>query len=395
MDGGREYVILKRHFQAITVPMSRGSSQLGPQPEEKLDVSVQTLTEREAADIKRDPKYTMAPAMTLRLIKPKSRKRRVTRTEKPLWGLEAIGATTTNLTGAGVVVAVLDTGIDRQHEAFSHMPPDRLEERDFTEEGNGDVDGHGTHCAGTIFGSTVNGVRIGIAPAVERALIGKVLGSEGASTASLISAIQWALESGANVISMSLGMDFPAYSKKLVKAGYPTALATSKALEAYRENTKLFDALGELIRASEAFRQAAIVIAAAGNASERDVDPEHVISVEPPATSDEILSVGAVARIDGSFEIAPFSNTGPNIVAPGVDIPSAQAGGGMADMSGTSMATPHVAGAAALWVEYLVTKKRRISLDILHAKLTGTALPIDAANQSDVGLGLIQVPPND
>lgn len=332
--------------------------------------------------------------MPLRLIKPRSRVGSKGDKTEPPWGLEAIGATTSNLTGTGIVVAVLDTGIDQQHEAFSHILPECLEERDFTGEGNGDIDGHGTHCAGTIFGSVVNGVRIGIAPNVKRVLIGKVLGSKGASTASLISAIQWALESGANVVSMSLGMDFPGYSRSLVKAGYPVDLATSKALAACRENIKLFDALGELIRASEVFRQAAIVIAAAGNASQRNVNPEHTIAVEPPAASDGVLSVGAVARVSGRFEVAPFSNTGPKIVAPGVKILSARAGGGMAVMSGTSMATPHVAGAAALWAEYLLTQNRRVTLDILHARLTGAALPIVGIDQSDVGIGLVQVPPN-
>jgi subtilisin family serine protease len=391
----REYVILTRPDRTLPVTMGARSRSSESQEQGKFDVSIQKLTEREALEIKRDPNRCSAAAMPLQLIEPLSRMALEGTQAQTPWGLEAIGATTSKLAGDGIVVAVLDTGIDRKHEAFSHIPPERLEERDFTNEGDGDSNGHGTHCAGTIFGSTINGVRIGIAPKVERALVGKVLGSHGASTTTLLSAIQWAIERGAHVVSMSLGLDFPGYSKRLVADGYPVDLATSKALEAYRENTRLFDALDDLIRAAAAFRQPTILVAAAGNASRRDGNPEHTIFVEPPAASDGIVSVGALAKIDGGFRIAPFSNTGPMIVAPGVEISSARAGGGMALMSGTSMAGPHVAGGAVLWAEYQIRMKRRLTAEILKSKLTGTAIPVDGVDQSDIGSGLVRVPPND
>ena len=79
-------------------------------------------------------------------------------------------------TGEGVTVAVLDTGIDSKHPAFAGVD---IVEKDFTGTGNGDRQGHGTHCAGTIFGRDVDGKRIGVARGVKRALIGKVLGDEG------------------------------------------------------------------------------------------------------------------------------------------------------------------------------------------------------------------------
>ena len=67
-----------------------------------------------------------------------------------------------------------------------------------TGEGNGDTHGHGTHCAGTIFGGTVGGVRIGIAPGIDRAFIGKVLdGGGGGSTDQILDGIMWAARSGA------------------------------------------------------------------------------------------------------------------------------------------------------------------------------------------------------
>ncbi|UUZ52799.1 S8 family serine peptidase [Massilia sp. H-1] len=92
-------------------------------------------------------------------------------------------------------------------------------QKDFTGDGNGDGHGHGTHCAGTIFGRAVNGIRIGVAPGVTRALIGKVLDSDGGgSSDNIVEAMLWAVEQGAHVISMSIGMDFGGYVKQLTDA---------------------------------------------------------------------------------------------------------------------------------------------------------------------------------
>ncbi len=101
---------------------------------------------------------------------------------------------------------MLDTGIDANHPAFAGV---QLVQRNFTEEPPQDLHGHGSHCAGTIFGRDVAGTRIGVARNIKRALIGKVLGEGGGSSATLARAIHWALEEGAHVISMSLGIDFP------------------------------------------------------------------------------------------------------------------------------------------------------------------------------------------
>jgi len=95
----------------------------------------------------------------------------------------------------GITVAVLDTGIDSTHPAFTGVT---LIEEDFSGSGNGDVQGHGSHCAGTIFGRDVDGTRIGVAPGVDRALIGKVLGDDGSGDSiGLFRGIQWATDQGA------------------------------------------------------------------------------------------------------------------------------------------------------------------------------------------------------
>ena len=117
---------------------------------------------------------------------------------------------------------------------------------DFTGEGDGDLQGHGTHCAGTILGRPVDGTRIGVAPGVTRALIGKVLDRNGSGgSEALFNAITWAVQQGAHVISMSLGFDFPGMVERL-SGQMPTRLATSRALEAYRGNLRMFDALMEM-----------------------------------------------------------------------------------------------------------------------------------------------------
>jgi subtilisin family serine protease len=89
------------------------------------------------------------------------------------------GVAESPFTGHGVTVAVLDTGIDAEHEAFQGV---ELIQQDFTGEGNGDGHGHGTHCGGIIFGQKVNGFRFSVAPGVRRALIGKVLASDGSGS---------------------------------------------------------------------------------------------------------------------------------------------------------------------------------------------------------------------
>jgi subtilisin family serine protease len=307
------------------------------------------------------------------------------------WGIAAVGADTSPFTGAGVVVAVLDTGIDASHPAFAGV---NLVQQDFTGEGNGDQHGHGTHCAGTIFGRDVSGTRIGVARGVKKALIGKVIGSSGGASDAIVRAIQWAVDNGAHVISMSLGIDFPGLVAALQQQGFPADLAATRALEGYRANVQLFERLASLIRAQGAFQQTSLTVAAAGNESRRNVDPRFRIAVSPPAVAEGIISVAALGQSSQGFTVAPFSNTGANVAAPGVQIVSAKPGGGLQAMSGTSMATPHVAGLTALWAERIASVSPLTGFQ-LTARLVASATPAGLApgfDPVDVGAGLVRAP---
>lgn len=389
----KEKYIVLRASPART--RSSGGPGAGPRASGGLSVDVAEVDSRKVAALARSAGVrAVARDMPMKLIAPvafQSAGKAVA--AGVAWGVKAVGADTSSFAGEGITVAVLDTGIDASHPAFSGVA---VTEEDFTGEGNGDRDGHGTHCAGTIFGRTIQGIRIGVAPKVKRALIGKVLGTKGAGSEQIAKGIQWAVSNGANVISMSIGIDFPGYVAQLEGEGFPTELATTRALEGYRANVQLFERLAALIRAQETFYQAVVIVAAAGNESKRDVDPKFAIAVSPPAVADGIVSVAAVGEGDQGLTIAPFSNTGAVVSGPGVGIVSAALGGGVTTKSGTSMATPHVAGVAALWAEK-INQTGRLSFLELRSRLiasAGSEALQEGFDPSDVGAGVVQAPQN-
>jgi subtilisin family serine protease len=398
----RKYAVLRDLNRAYTgEPSSVRRSALDPEaldareaagrrlspPEPRIDV--ESLRPKDVRDLAGAPEVvSLAPVMPIHLVEPIKSKAKAT---QQAWGIGAVGADVTAFTGAGVVVAVLDTGIDASHPAFNGVT---LVQADFTGTGDGDEAGHGTHCAGTIFGREVNNIRIGVAPGIDTALIGKVLDGNGSGSSDMLfTAIQWAGLMGARVISMSLGFDFPGLVNELVtNQGVPVAPATSLALEAYRANLRMFDALMGILRASQAFGPGTVVVAAAGNESER---PNYEIAASLPAAAEGVVSVAALERRPSGLGVTFFSNTLAQISGPGLDIVSARTGGGLVAMSGTSMACPHVAGVTALWWESVANSDLPVNAQVVTNKLLASARTSGLLASTDVadrGVGIATAP---
>lgn len=277
------------------------------------------------------------------------------------WGLQAVGVPNSVATGRGVRVAVLDTGLDLAHPDLAGRP---IVSRSFVQgEEVQDRHGHGTHCVGTACGPRTPSVGAGYGVAYGAEIhVGKVLSNEGyGADGGILSGISWAVANGCRVVSMSLG--------SATQPGQPYSQIYERV-------------------AMRALSQGTLIVAAAGNESMRSRGA--VRPVGHPANCPSILAVGAVSS---NGTVADFS-TGTvdavgavDVVGPGVDIlsswPMPQRN---RRISGTSMATPHVAGVAALIAE--ATGARGYEL---WARLVQTArrLPLSSI---DAGSGMVQAP---
>jgi len=393
------YIVLKRKSASLssTMPGAPKFEVLGTTKDGKQEwgLNIERVAPEHAAQLAAAPEVAaVARTMPTTLIKPMDMDTRTpiaaSAAAQNAWGIGYVGADQSHWDGSGVKVAVLDTGIDRAHPAFAGMD---LVEEDFSGSGNGDRQGHGTHCAGTIFGRDVNGVRIGIARGVQHALIGKVLDDSGSGESAMIfKAMSWALNNNANIISMSLGFDFTGLVDRLVAAKWPPPLAASTALESYRSNLRMFDAIMGILRANKDFGNEPLVVVAAGNESQRDVNPQYRIAASLPAAAVDVVSVAAV---DQEGRVANFSNSNAVLCGPGVDILSAWPNNRLNSISGTSMACPHVAGLAALWWQ-LVTAQQppanaaKVKNQMLAALKQAGLHP--AFNEEDFGQGLVTAP---
>jgi subtilisin family serine protease len=365
-------------------------------------IKVEKLNRKELKEATKDPKLVdWATSFRTRLIEPVARTRKPTaKGESPasvakgLWGLDAIGASKSRMKGAGVSVAILDTGIHQDHPAFKHVPSWKV--NDFSGDGIEDGNGHGTHCAGIVFGGEVDGHQIGVAPGIREAVIAKVLDNDGAGdSAMLTDGMLWAQSQGADIISMSIGFDYPGEVKELRASGLPTDIAASIALESYRHNLRLFDSVMGVIRNKAGVNQnrGCLIVCATGNESRLDENKAWRVNASLPAAAEGVLSVGAIQKKRSGFAMAPFSNSLARIVAPGVGVLSAShKGKGLVEMDGTSMACPHVAGAAALWWEKLGlnTREEDLRIELLGAALKNL-LPASTPAE-DFGRGVVMCP---
>lgn len=366
--------------------------------------SKERLDEKQLAEASNDPDKDVFLDMPLVLVGPTSEESSTAsladftafqHANGQTWGVnEVLNNTPENIDGKGVKVAILDTGIDPNHPAFEGK---NILLKDYTHSDGIDRNGHGTHCAGTIAGKETGGIRIGVAPGVNDILVAKVLDDQGrGSAANLLAAMKWAHENGANVISMSLGFDFTILQNNFIDRGDPLRVATSKALKAYRDHLNLFQSLTDYIHQETNTYSGTTMIAACGNESDRNNSPQFLIDVSvPAATSSEIVSVGATSNNKDLMGIASFSNTGPSLCAPGVDILSAGLNNDLVYLSGTSMACPHVAGVAALYWQSIREHVGVATGTTVRSKLLGNAtlerLSPDL-KYSDRGVGCVQSP---
>ena len=320
---------LARHFRRSensrpgAVAMAAGVRQ-PPSPYKvyaNLGVILGTVDEKGYQGLKKEPSVkavTEAPQMSL--IRPVAATVAAA-VKGPTWGIKRLGVDklwAKGFIGTGVLVGHLDTGVDGKHAAFKGGAIAKFAEFDDLGEivpgaKAHDSDEHGTHTAGTIAGRPVKGSQFGVAPGARLASAMVIEG--GNVIARILAGMDWIVGEGARILSMSLG---------------------------------LRGVHNDFVPLMQALRNRGILpVIAVGN--------EGPGTSRAPGNYDIVLSVGASNEND---EVADFSSSQrfvrpgdplvPDVVAPGVDTLSALPGGKFGEFSGSSMATPHIAGLAAL-----------------------------------------------
>ncbi|MFW2542678.1 S8 family serine peptidase [Primorskyibacter sp. 2E107] len=387
------YIVLRDtsgNWCRSTVPVVRTIRPNDPDQPGVPYLSIWELTPSEVDEIAKDPSYLrVTPVMPTRLLAPEPMDDVRSSDLVPGWGSVAVGADSTPYSGKGVRVALLDTGIDARHPCFKGLS---LTTRDFVGTGIDDVNGHGTHLAGTILGRDLGGMRIGVARGMTTLVAAKTLTDTGQGrTDEFLHALLWALTEKADIIGFSLAFDTPAYEEQLAAEGYPQTLAKNAAIHAYRGNLRVFETILSMMDRETR----PLILGAVGNDSLRTISPDFVTGPASPAAARGVLTVGAIGPSSTGYVQAPFSNIGPLLVAPGVGIVSACPGGDVRSMNGSSMAMAHGVGVAALWAEHLRETGAPLNAETLAAALIG-ATTYDGISP-DVGLydrgqGLIQAP---
>jgi len=265
------------------------------------------------------------------------------------WGVDRVDADLALGNGAGVKVCVVDTGIDKDH---LDLQANIVGGKNFVANGRlvdstkwNDDNGHGTHVAGTIAAVDNTIGAVGVAPQASL-LAAKVLNRQGSGYMSdVVAGVDYCVQQGADVVSMSLGSS--------------------------SDVQLVHDAM------DAAYNAGVLLVAAAGN--------DYGGPVSFPAAYDSVIAVSAT---DSNNQLAAFSNVGPKIelAAPGVNVFSTWNDGLYKTISGTSMATPHVSGVAALAIE------ANPGLDVVGIRtlLQTTANDLgEAGRDNSFGFGLV------
>jgi serine protease AprX len=292
------------------------------------EIIASLATRPEVSSIEPDNIVSTADGQELPLIATKLPRTK----QNDTWGVDKIGAPAVwqqDITGKGITVAIVDTGIDAKHPDLDDLDdkpstndPKVVGWIDYVNKATSPYDdnGHGTHTAGIISGTGAKGIHTGVAPGTNL-IVAKVFDSYGAGHESdIILAFEWAVDKGARIISFN--------------AGEP-------------HNDSFTIAVDNVVSAG------VIPVIAAGNEG-----PTHN-TIECPGDEINSTTVGAT---DSTDKIASFSSCGPvvlygqsfikpDVTAPGVSVTSTYPGGGYAVMSGTSMAAPHVSGTVALMLQ--------------------------------------------
>lgn len=310
---------------------------------ELLPVLLLELTGKEATALKDNPSILAVEENA-----------EVQATQTVPYGVTRVQAPTAHangITGAGVKVAVLDTGIQASHPDLNVVGGYSV----FTDSANNnpyiDGNGHGTHVAGTVAALDNTIGVLGVAPNVQLYAV-KVLNNSGSgSYDGIAKGIEWAVNNGMDIVNMSLG-----------------GSASSSILENM---------------CNVAYNRGVLLVAAAGNSGNSSGTGNNV---GYPAAYNSVI---AVAATDSNNNRASFSSTGPQVElsAPGASIYSTYPSTTYATLSGTSMASPHVAGVAAL----IKQAKPNYSNVQLRQCLRNSALPLGSGTPNNLyGYGLVR-----
>ncbi|MGH7644289.1 MAG: S8 family serine peptidase, partial [Gemmatimonadales bacterium] len=340
----------------------------------------------------------------------------------PAWSVQWIGAPAVweqGHRGACVLVAIIDTGVDWTHPDLAGRiwtNADETPGNAIDDDGNGVVDdvhgydsanddgdplddnGHGTHVGGSVAGDGTGGTITGVAPDA-RLMAVKVLGASGGGNfAGIMAGVEYAVENGAQVLNLSLGgLCASPESRALLRANADAVAAAGITMCVAAANDRCKQRPPNLVR------------------SPGDVPPPWLSPDQPPIGAlGGVTTVGATGFM--SDQVTYFSSPGPvdwsqpagygdwricdpgtpnvglikpDVSAPGLDVLSTALGGGYFSNSGTSMATPHVAGLAAL----ILSKNPQLTSDQVHEILETSALDLGPAGKdNDYGAGRIRAP---